>query len=80
MSKTIQSVSSAKSELDRLIPIAELVQISSLSKATLYRQISDGTLVAPLKLGKHRIAWRLSDIEAWLKSHGRADIRQSEAA
>ena len=56
------------SELDRLIPLHEVLDLTSFSKATIYRKIADSppTFPAPRKIGKSRVAWRRSDIAKWL--------------
>lgn len=51
---------------DRLIPITGVIDLTSFSKATIYRKVADGTFPRPLKIGKSRVAWRESDIVAWI--------------
>ena len=43
---------------DRLLPFKRVLEVTSLSRATLYRKIGDGSFPAPLKIGRSRIAWR----------------------
>ncbi|MFP4649170.1 MAG: helix-turn-helix transcriptional regulator [Halorhodospira sp.] len=50
----------------RLLRRPEVEQITGLARATIYEQIRSGDFPAPLKIGKRAVAWRLSDIEAWL--------------
>lgn len=52
--------------LDRLLPIRKVIDLTSFSKATIYRKVADGTLPAPLKIGSSRVAWRQSHIAAWM--------------
>lgn len=60
---------------DRLIRIFELCNyrghkgIVPVSKATLYRWIRENSFPAPLRLGKHSVAWRWADVAAWLESN-----------
>ena len=51
---------------DRLLPITRVIDLTSFSKATIYRKIADGTFPRPLKIGKSRVAWRESEIAAWI--------------
>ena len=52
-------------DLDRLLPLKEVIDLTSLSKASIYRRFPD-TFPAPVKCGVSRVAWRRSDIEKWL--------------
>ena len=57
-----------QAELDRLLKLSEVRTIVPYSNASIYRMIADGDFPAPLKLGKNRSAWRLSDIRHWIDS------------
>ena len=60
--KTLQNAP----RLDRLIPMPEVRTLTSLSKASIYRQVGEKTFPAPRKIGKSRVAWLQSDIAAWI--------------
>jgi len=70
MSKKSQS--NEPTALDRLLPMPKVIDLTSFSKATVYRKVADGSFPAPLKIGKSRVAWRQSDIAAWLAEQSRA--------
>ena len=57
---------------DRLLPFKRVLEVTSLSRATLYRKVADGSFPAPLKIGKSRVAWREKDIVDWLARQPRA--------
>jgi len=57
---------------DRVIPIAELSRLTSLSTATIYRWIKGGQFPSPLQLGPNRVGWLSSEVQEWLKSRRRA--------
>lgn len=38
------------------------------SNSELYRRIKEGTFIAPVKLGARAVAWRESDVDAWINS------------
>ena len=57
-----------QTELDRLLKLSEVRAIVPYSPASIYRMVSEGEFPAPLKLGKNRSAWRLSDIQQWIDS------------
>jgi predicted DNA-binding transcriptional regulator AlpA len=50
---------------DRVIPLDQVVAITSLSRKTIQRWSRDGRFVKPLKLGTC-LRWRLSSVLAWL--------------
>jgi len=52
--------------LERLLRIASVVDLTSLSKASIYRKVADRTFPPPLKIGKSRVAWRQSAISSWI--------------
>ena len=58
--------------LDRLLAMPAVVHLTSLSKATVYRKVADGSFPAPLKIGKSRVAWRERDIVDWRARQPRA--------
>lgn len=43
-------------------------QITGLSRSTIYDWMKRGTFPQPVKLGARAVAWRESDIVAWLES------------
>ena len=55
-------------DLDPLLKLSDVRTIVPYSNASIYRMISEGEFPAPLKLGKNRSAWRLSDIQHWIDS------------
>ena len=55
-----------QNEPDRLLKLSEVRAIVPYSPASIYRKVSEGEFPAPLKLGKNRSAWRLSDIQQWI--------------
>jgi prophage regulatory protein len=59
--------------LDRLLSIAHVVDLTSLSKASIYRKMAEKTFPAPLKIGKSRVAWRQSTISSWMAEQTPAD-------
>jgi prophage regulatory protein len=55
-------------ELDRIIRLPELLRITGLSTASVYRQMAEGRFPRPVRLGKNAVGWRLSSVLAWLES------------
>lgn len=50
----------------RLINLKEIVKITSLSKATVYRYIEAGSFPKNIKIGDRRVAWKENDILEWM--------------
>ena len=54
---------------DRLIRLKELKKIVGYSATSIWRRCKDGTFPRALRLGPgSAVAWRLSEIEAWMRS------------
>ena len=62
----------------RLIRRPELEAMTGLPKSTLYDYLQAGTFPAPVKLSASSVAWRLSEVEAWIES--RQSARTPKAA
>ena len=43
-----------------------LMLLGGIDRSTLYAWIGDGEFPKPVRLAKRAVAWRASDIEAWL--------------
>lgn len=48
--------------------------------STLYVWMARGEFPKPVRIGANRVAWRLSDLEAWRDSRPEATYRTKEAA
>jgi prophage regulatory protein len=57
---------------DRIIRRAELLRITGVSVASIYRWVGSGTFPAPMKLGPNATGWLESEVVAWLESRERA--------
>ena len=53
---------------DRLLRIGEVKKLTGLSGASLWRWERDGRFPKRLKLGNWSVAWRESEIQAWIAS------------
>lgn len=67
-------------ELDRMLRIAEILQITGVSAATIWRWVKDGIYPAPVKLGPNSVGWRESAIREWLESREPVGGAPEEAA
>lgn len=62
----------------RLIRYPEVHDLTGLPRSTLYDYLQAGTFPAPVRLSARSVAWRLSEVEAWIAS--RVSARASQAA
>ena len=53
---------------DKLLRRPEVEARTGLSRSTIYFWMSRGDFPQPVKLGTRLVAWRESDIAAWLES------------
>jgi prophage regulatory protein len=51
---------------ERLLRLPELIRTIGVSRATIYRYIDNGRLPPPVKLSTRCVAWRASEITAWM--------------
>ena len=67
------------------LKIQEVIQILSISKATLYRMVSDGSFPPPTHLGKRKSRWLQTTVENWIQKveeeqHGALNVNLNRAA
>jgi prophage regulatory protein len=55
-------------QFDNLLAIDEVVRRIAVSRVTIHRWCRDKIFPPPVQLGPRRIAWRESDLVAWLAS------------
>ena len=53
---------------DRLLGKWALEERTSLDITTIYRKMKAGTFPQPVRVGRRRVAWRESDVAAWLRA------------
>ena len=50
----------------QFIRLGEVIRITSLSKTSIYRLISEGTFPKQIQVGKRSVVWVRSDINNWI--------------
>ena len=55
-------------EGQRLMRLPEVVRATGLSRSTLYRKVKEGQFPAPVSLGPRSVAWRESEVLAWIRN------------
>ena len=56
----------------RLLSMRDVISLTTYSRPSIYRLIAEGRFPKPLKLGDVKIAFRESEVLAWLASRNRA--------
>ena len=59
--------SSERPSLNKVIKLNEVKQITTLSTASIYRQIKDKSFPRQIKLGERSSAWFYEEIMQWLE-------------
>ena len=52
----------------RIIRAREAMEMTGLSRSTLYRYARNGRFPTPVRLGPQSIGWRLSEVEEWIRA------------
>ena len=52
----------------RLLRRQEVEELTGLSRASIYRLISEGEFPRPVRVSATGVRWRSSDISAWIQS------------
>jgi prophage regulatory protein len=55
---------------ERLLQQKDVTQVTSCSRTTIYRGVRAGTFPAPVRITERRVAWRETDVQAWIQSRG----------
>lgn len=51
-----------------MLTMAQMAELTTLHRATLYRLIATGTFPQPVRLTRTRVAWRRADVLGWIES------------
>jgi prophage regulatory protein len=62
----LRAPGSSQDAVERLLRLPEVVRTIGVSRATIYRYVNTGRLPPPVKLSTRCIAWRASEITAWM--------------
>jgi prophage regulatory protein len=55
-------------KVERLVRLKELTNIIGYSSTSIWRRCKEGTFPCALKIGPRAVAWRFTEIEAWMNS------------
>lgn len=59
-------------DVDRFLRLPEVISLVGLSRSTIYAEVSKGRFPAALQLSTSTVAWRASEVVAWMQSRQRA--------
>ncbi len=59
---------------------AEVVELTGLSKATIYRQMKAGNFPKSIKLSERAVAWVRDDIDEWLRKRASPNLDAGASA
>lgn len=57
-----------KKETDRFIRRKEVIEMVGYSASSIWRRCKEGSFPRPVRLGPSAVAWRLSELEEWMRS------------
>lgn len=57
-------------QTEKLLQQKGVSDMTSCSRTTIYRGVRAGTFPAPVRITERRVAWRESDVQAWIQSRG----------
>jgi prophage regulatory protein len=53
-------------KIDPLLRLASVIEVTGLSRSTIYRMMDAGQFPRPLRLGPGSVGWRTSAIVGWV--------------
>jgi len=62
----MKKLGDARPNGENLLRLPEVIARIGRSKAGIYVLIREGTFPAPLRVGKRAVAWKSSEIDAWI--------------
>jgi len=64
----MQTTKLSNSLNDPLIKLPKVIEITGVSRSSIYAGIKNQSFPAPLKTGKRAVAWKSSQIQSWIDS------------
>jgi prophage regulatory protein len=53
---------------DRILRLNSVLELTGLTRSTLYRKVQAGTFPKQIKLSERCAGWRLSAVNAWMRN------------
>ena len=64
--------------MNRVLLVADIEEITGLSRSTIYRQIASGDFPSPMRLSPGRRGWNQDDVEQWMAERALAERSRRE--
>jgi len=65
---TSYSVNDLPNKTDTILRMPEVIRVTGLSKATIYRMMKDGTFPKQYRLSARAVGWKESSLCAWAEN------------
>lgn len=69
-----------RADAPALMRLKDVMRVSGLSRATLYRQVQAGTFPQPVKIGGRASAWVRHEVEGWITRRMRERVPRKSSA
>jgi len=66
MSGAEKEQGSSSAAFNRCVRMRQVCEMTGMSKASVYRKMTDGTFPKSFKIGESMSAWRVATIEQWI--------------
>ena len=66
MSDAVQAEGGSRAAFNRCVRIRQVCEMTGMSRASVYRKMTDGTFPKSFKIGESMSVWRVAVIEQWI--------------
>lgn len=63
---------------EKLVRMKRVIEMTTLSRTTLWRMVRQGRFPQPVKISRNRVAWREYDVVAWFQTCKPAIITEED--
>lgn len=64
-------------EPSRLVRLPEALRLTGLGRTSFLDRVRRGEIASPVRLTERAVAWRETDLAAWIDSRPRVELRRS---
>jgi prophage regulatory protein len=66
--------------VERLLRRREVEEITGLARSSIYEKIKNDVFPRPVQIGKRAVAWKESDVKAWIRSKTYTEAKEQKTA
>ncbi|MXZ73643.1 MAG: AlpA family transcriptional regulator [Gemmatimonadetes bacterium] len=59
---------------DRFVTVRDVLQMTHLSRTTIYRLMAEGIFPKPIKVGLRAVRWKESEVQRYIERCPRAEV------